>query len=349
MLKKKIILPFILLLTITLALSCDTTEPPDDDLKPGRRDYTWVVDTLAYPGSYQTYMYTIWGASENELWTAGHNERGFGKVYFYNGNHWQAKEIPNIQAPIFYSILGFARDNFYLAGSTNHLDSNNSLIDYSLILNYTGTEFTSVVFKSGGSIFTMTGSQDNIYAAGKNNIIFNYDGNQWKSIKLKNISSENISNFFITSILFVESKLLILAQSSNKIIKTHFFLEYSNGTYTVIDSFKNNENYLWGSKLWLSPNNEIFSVNPSLFRLTNKGWQKILDDGQLYTAIHGTSSKNIFIAGHTVKHFNGKNWYHFDELSNKYGIATAVYCFSNDVYVVFINGTATYIVHGTLY
>jgi hypothetical protein len=34
-------------------------EPPDDTPKPGKCDYVWTVDTLAYPGSFQTLMRDI--------------------------------------------------------------------------------------------------------------------------------------------------------------------------------------------------------------------------------------------------------------------------------------------------
>ena len=46
-------------LLLLLTVSCNTTEPTDD-LKPGRRDYKWTVDTLANIAPSNSYT-ELWG------------------------------------------------------------------------------------------------------------------------------------------------------------------------------------------------------------------------------------------------------------------------------------------------
>lgn len=52
------------------------------------RTYTWIIDTLAYPGSFQTSMQDIWGSSPNDVYVVGHNDRGFGKMFHFDGKQW---------------------------------------------------------------------------------------------------------------------------------------------------------------------------------------------------------------------------------------------------------------------
>ena len=63
---------FFYLISLLLAFisfnSCNTTEP--DELKPGRRDYTWIVDTLKPPEG-RSLPSRMWGANANDVWAVG--------------------------------------------------------------------------------------------------------------------------------------------------------------------------------------------------------------------------------------------------------------------------------------
>ncbi|MEO8232508.1 MAG: hypothetical protein ABI638_09505, partial [Ignavibacteriota bacterium] len=61
---KKNLKVFLLLILAFLAqISCNTTEPTDE-LKPGRRDYTWTMDTVKIPFKKLT---RIWGSSPTDV------------------------------------------------------------------------------------------------------------------------------------------------------------------------------------------------------------------------------------------------------------------------------------------
>lgn len=64
----KVIISTIFLVSIIILNTCDTTEPPKDEIEPGRRDYVWEVDTLEIPF---TYLHRIWGSSPNDVWAIG--------------------------------------------------------------------------------------------------------------------------------------------------------------------------------------------------------------------------------------------------------------------------------------
>jgi hypothetical protein len=63
---KKVLTGFLFFISLFIILiSCDSTEPTDE-LKPGRRDYTWTVDTLKPPEG-RTLLSRMWGANANDV------------------------------------------------------------------------------------------------------------------------------------------------------------------------------------------------------------------------------------------------------------------------------------------
>ena len=83
-------------------------------------------------------MMTIWGNSINDLFIAGHNNRGIGKAFHFDGKSWE-DFLPIIPEPFdtysFYNSLDLG-DELFLCGSAHYI-SNDSIIqitDSSLIL-----------------------------------------------------------------------------------------------------------------------------------------------------------------------------------------------------------------------
>jgi hypothetical protein len=72
-----------------LAISCNTTEPPIDDIPPGNRDYIWSIDSVDYgnlPGTIQ--LESIWGSSPSDVWGAGYTSDVRDCLWHYDGNTW---------------------------------------------------------------------------------------------------------------------------------------------------------------------------------------------------------------------------------------------------------------------
>ncbi len=55
--------------------SVEPTPPPKD-----LRKLTWKIDTLAYPGNFQTNMFSIWGSSAQDVYVVGHSSDGPGSL-----------------------------------------------------------------------------------------------------------------------------------------------------------------------------------------------------------------------------------------------------------------------------
>ncbi len=78
-----------LLATAVLACLSSCKKNPVGPIEPkDPRTYTWTIDTLAYPGSYQTIMQSIWGSSPSDVYVVGHNDGGYGKMYHFDGKMW---------------------------------------------------------------------------------------------------------------------------------------------------------------------------------------------------------------------------------------------------------------------
>ena len=86
--------------------SCDTTEP-NDDLKPGRRDYTWTVDTLNIPF---TTLQRIWGSSPTDIW-ATTSSSWENSISHFNGSTWVSYGISGLATP--NAIYGFSNTDVY--------------------------------------------------------------------------------------------------------------------------------------------------------------------------------------------------------------------------------------------
>lgn len=102
----------ILLLMVVLG-GCDLLAPggtggPAD---PGRRDYTWTVDTLASPPG--GWVHEIWGSSPKDVWVV--MGTGMETLWHYDGNEWTP--WPERIAPSIYSLYGFGSDEIWIGGA----------------------------------------------------------------------------------------------------------------------------------------------------------------------------------------------------------------------------------------
>jgi hypothetical protein len=341
------------IIIIGINLSCDKALNENDDaMKPGRRDYVWTIDTISYPESFQTNMYTMYVYSAEKIWIAGHNYRAYGKMFFYNGNKWEPVTLPkNRGTSTIRDLIGFSDKNIYAVGSTSFMNSTyDKILDSSLISFYDGTSWKTQVSGIGGNLFTIIGSESKLYAAGMDSTFFIYDGSKWILNKLKFWIPADYNTRYVSSIIFFdESKLRLhyTCYSSNTGKELYYELDLVQDSIIKVDSFNVFDRPRWGTKLWKSLNNTIYSVNPVLYRFSKNKWEEFLTD-QLYTTVGGTSDNNIFAGGRTLKHFNGSNWYEHKEFSNRFGFAQSIKCIDNMVYVLFSDGDNSYVIKGIL-
>ena len=175
---KYFVFPFFVLVTLTsISFNCsENTVDSTDLLPPGRRDYTWTVDTLFIPF---TVLQRIWGSSPTDVWAIGPGGDADKTIYHFDGTEWKNDGISRPLAPT--SIWGSAPDNIWIGsggGDIWRFDGVNWLKNSTLILE--GYNYISLQNIWGDS-------PDNVYIVGFaentetfTSIIAKFDGNQWK-------------------------------------------------------------------------------------------------------------------------------------------------------------------------
>ena len=169
----------ILIALLLAAASCGLFENKKEaEPPPGRRDYTWTVDSVySAPGGW---MNAIWGASANDVWicSAGGND----KLWHYDGHKWSP--WPEHIGWSLESLYGFASDNIWMGanGPIYHYDGQ----EWSLVYTYT------IQGMGEPDIFDLWGtSPSNIYAVGTvlpddgppyRGFVWHYDGKNWKQL-----------------------------------------------------------------------------------------------------------------------------------------------------------------------
>ena len=104
---------FLLLTLPFLAqLSCNTTEPTDE-LKPGRRDYTWAVDTVKIPFNY---LRRFWGSSPNDVWAVGSGGGLDQTIWHFDGNGWSERKLNEINTEFVRIKRDKTNGKYYLLG-----------------------------------------------------------------------------------------------------------------------------------------------------------------------------------------------------------------------------------------
>ena len=110
--KYNIILASIFLLT---AFNCNTTEPPVDNLQPGRRDYTWTIDTINTP--YDA-IGRMWGSSPTDLWTTSDGSWDQ-SISHFDGENWSSFEVQGIIVP--WAVYGFSNNEIYIGAENGKI------------------------------------------------------------------------------------------------------------------------------------------------------------------------------------------------------------------------------------
>ncbi len=160
-----------LLLTILISCNEQIINPAEQIKDP--REMTWTVDTIAYPGSIQTMMTSIWASSPNDVWISGHEAMGgSGAIWHYDGSKWKVaepmKDIPlwSIQVN---KIMGLTPNNIWAVGARNYQD----LIDPSkkwykdMIINYDGSKWREYTQNSGYRVIGLyCNTPNDIWACG---------------------------------------------------------------------------------------------------------------------------------------------------------------------------------------
>jgi hypothetical protein len=344
----KYIKAILFILSFTMALiffSCEKgTEP--EQLKPGRRDYTWTVDTLNYPYNTLTRM---WGSSPTDVWAINSGDH-YKSIFHFDGEKWSTDGIFRFVLP--HSIWGFSSNNVWIGGLDGKIwkyDGSN-WAEYA-VLTKDGNDdviFDNMWGDSPNSLYALGGYIDIKNAVSKS-VIAKYTNDNWSLLNTDSIigiveqlykdKSDNkiyIRTNQLSGGAFPDSNLIY--EYSNKKYNKIYSSRWVKGLQADISLIDNDVYFILGNKIAIRINNQFNTV-------------LMVDNPNFYQKIWGRNSKDIFLfMTDGLVHYNGSDMqysFNFDKIRTQiYGASI----FNNEVFFLVYESSThlNLIYHGKL-
>ena len=351
--KNIIYILFLLGTGLLLLLNCKkVTDPLITKSGPDTttRDFEWRADTLWTPNAFSIYMYGIWGSSETDVWTVGHSDDKNARIWHWNGIKWQnvKPEFDKWTSLSHRRIFGFSEKDFWIVGSTGRLvhpwDRHGALIHY----NNGNWELYNP--EDLPPFLCIWGSaSDNLYIGAYDGSVYHYDGIVLNRIKT-DIESRyecQINTIWGTD----ENTVYAKASTYDTTLNTlhYYFYKIENQTAALVDSFALSFEpvYRFGNALWGYDNILFSGTGDGVFQYENNQWQEEFGWTTIYD-IYGSSLNNIFAGAYKggLFHYNGNNWRQIIDYKSSGQTIWAIWCNSNNVFLVQDLGNYVQIVRG---
>jgi hypothetical protein len=316
--QKKMLLIFSILILILLPrCSCDITEPPIDNIPPGKRDYVWSIDSVDYdtmPGLIQ--LESIWGSSSTDVWGANGDASDVRDcLWHYDGVRWsRATAGTPITAgsgnKVVYSVWGSAQNNVWAFGRKINLGTLSAFI-----MHFNGSQWVDAtpanVAALSANLYCVYGTAENdIWVGGYEYALF-YNGSQWHTYKVAD-------SIIVGSISGNDKYLYLTTYSPWDDFTPSNLCFFSEGNFIVTDQSPVSP-IKFGLGLWVRQQ-EIKSFEDGIISNTIRedgtvdvnGWRRELTTATSFGlgSILVQSIKNVFAVGqwNLVYHFNGTDW-----------------------------------------
>jgi hypothetical protein len=157
--------------------------PPDNT--PGRRDYTWTVDTLkANPGDL-FYMSSLWGSSPTDIWAVGSADASDLSIWHYDGINWTQNN--SILSSNLQCIFGFAQNNVWAIEAPGTKIYNFNGLQWSNVYNYLNSEtylYAVDIWGEASNNIYIVGSISSIDTNVYRGTIMHYEGKNWNFVSI---------------------------------------------------------------------------------------------------------------------------------------------------------------------
>ncbi|HQI42270.1 MAG TPA: hypothetical protein PK665_14335, partial [Ignavibacteriaceae bacterium] len=298
--KNNLIFLLILAVIFLLITNCNSIEPPDDELKPGRRDYTWEADTLAGLNNPRDRM---WGSSPNDVW-ATTTSNWANSFSHFSGESWFTYGVPGINQP--NAIYGFSSSDVFVGDENGKIwrGPNWKLFAEIIKDGHKNIGFNNIWGISSNDLYAIGAYPDTVIGGYNTTLVAaHYSNNNWSILNKKNI-------------IGIGAKIY---KDSNDII---YILTYKLGGGLTPDSSiiyeYNQENFKKiYSSIWVGGeqadisliNSEVyFILGSKIAKRVNGQFQTFLqvDNPNFYQRIWGRNSKDIFLLMRDgLAHYNG--------------------------------------------
>ena len=290
----------LLILNISFLLlfnsGCNTTEPPEENLQPGRRDYIWTADTLKSDDWFG--ISDIWGDSPTNIWLVAGGITGWDCLWHYDGVKWERyNEYLN---PALNTVFGVTPNEVWIGDG------------YSSIWKYDGTTWEKFqTFSVSGYDFISIGSiygasQNNLYAvgfadhndgSGYKGVIIKYDGTRWTILNIPTIEAG-----FHRIRKTKNGKYLIWGETNdNGFLEKLFVFDGNNSLKEIYSDYSYPGLYEMNGDVYITINRKIYKCENDQLVL----WKDFTGEN-FYGTVLGRNEKDYFIAGYDgIYHYNG--------------------------------------------
>lgn len=327
--------------------------PPSRD----PREYAWSVDTLAYPGSFQTLMYAIWGSTRNDIYTCGHNSSAFGSMYRWDGQAWTNVRLlvteggPLTRGGSFNGIFGFSSQNIYAVGR--------STMPESFLIHLDGTGWHEISVPSTMSLETVWGrTSDTVWIGGWGGFLSRYVNTHFIQDTLP-YTFDTTGQHVVVRQIVGDSRIvyLVLEVSPRAVYDPVYYLyELAGSRWEVRDS--NALRYPW---VYISPGGTVYRNGyGEIQRRMGISWVTTLSGlNSTRGGLAASSEDNMFAAGwgddpvltSRLFHYNGSDWFEYTDLRMQEVAFWAAWTDGTEALVIgntFTSPMKTVVLHGKL-
>ncbi len=327
---------FLLLSLSFLAhLSCDTTEPTDD-LKPGRRDYIWTVDTLSNVAPSNSYT-ELWGYDPQHVWLAGDSWDLDKNILEFNGIQWSALPLPSQPpAPAPWALWGTDANNIWAAGDKffKYVGNNFKYFNKYSLVGFTNLTTLDIFGYTKDNLYAVGGAYED--TTGKYyGYIMKFDGSSWNVIEGPKTKRGTFLKVRIEqthpNILYI-----LYNQISTNGADYYVILKYSNGQYNEI---YNNSANLADIPIVTTLNGEVvFCWDKKVFQLYNNQPKLLCDfssTSKSTSSLWGRNIKDLFFEVYGgLGHYNGDNIQILYPINKTFYIINCIF-FEKEVFILY--------------
>lgn len=286
-----------LLLPITC---CNTIEPPIDDVKPGRRDYSWTVDTINYGESIEQ----IWASSPTDVWAIGESNYRY-NIWHFDGNNWSTDSVFRDIAP--GAIYGFSPNDIYISDGWSGLWKYDG-VNWSHFVQLSKDGHTDIAIQNiwgeSANDFYVLGAYPDGDGFYNNPVIAHFDNGTWDMLNtdgIVGIITHLYKNNYDEKIYFSDVGYWADYDSS-------YIYEYKKGSYeriytsTWVKGLQCNISLIGGNVYFILGNKVSIRIHGIFVPVFT------VDNSEFYQRIWGRSSKDIFLMMlDGLVHYNGSD------------------------------------------